>query len=390
MTTLIGRPPASRRKEMLKMVIRLVLRVLYRVEVHGVEHARAAQSHAVIAANHASFLDALVLGAFLPGAPIFAIDTFIARKWWARPFLSLVDAMPIDPTNPLSLRAMIRAVEGGASCIIFPEGRLTTTGALMKVYEGPAVITERAKALLVPVRIEGVERTPFTRLSGVRRRWFPKIRVTVMPARRLSVPEGVVGRARRAALRRELGDVMVQLVFNTARLDRTMFGALLEARDMHGANHVVLDDLDQQPMSYGKLITASFALGKVFAKRTSAGERVGVLLPTSRAAVVTFFALQAESRVPAMLNFSTGPASAKAACTAAQIRMIVTARRFVEKAKLESLVAALAGSATIVYLEDIRGEIGIAPKLAALVRGTFARPRYDTARSHEPAVVLFT
>ena len=124
------------RKAMLKMAIRFVLRVLYRVEVHGIEHARAAQSHAVIAANHASFLDGLLLGAFLPGSPVFAIDTFVAKQWWVKPFLSLVDAMPINPTNPLSLRAMIRAVEGGATCIIFPEGRITTTGSLMKVYEG--------------------------------------------------------------------------------------------------------------------------------------------------------------------------------------------------------------------------------------------------------------
>jgi acyl-[acyl-carrier-protein]-phospholipid O-acyltransferase / long-chain-fatty-acid--[acyl-carrier-protein] ligase len=91
-----------------------------------------------------------------------------------------------------------------------------------------------------------------------------------------------------------------------------------------------------------------------------------------------------------MLNFSTGPASAKAACAAAQIRVIVTARRFIEKAKLEPLVAALAESATIVYLEDIRGEIGIVSKLSALVRARLARPQYDAARSHEPAVVLFT
>jgi len=152
----------------------------------------------------------------------------------------------------------------------------------------------------------------------------------------------------------------------------------------------VLDDLDQQPMSYGKLVTASFALGGVLAKRTSAGERVGVMLPTSRAAIVTFFALQAESRVPAMLNFSTGPAAAKAACTAAQVRVIVTARRFIEQAKLEPLVLALAESTTIVYLEDIRGEIGIVAKLLALVRGMRARPRQDAARSNEPAVVLFT
>jgi acyl-[acyl-carrier-protein]-phospholipid O-acyltransferase/long-chain-fatty-acid--[acyl-carrier-protein] ligase len=371
-------------------MIRLVLRVLYRVEVHGLEHARAAKSHAVIAANHASFLDALVLGAFLPGAPIFAIDTFIARKWWVRPFLSLVDALPIDPTNPLSLRAMIRAVEGGASCIIFPEGRITTTGSLMKVYEGPAVITERAKATLVPVRIEGVEQTPFARFRGVRRRWFPRIRITVMPSRRLTVPEGVVGRARRAALRRDLGDVMVQLVFDTARLEMTLFDALLEARRMHGPRHIVIDDMDQQPMGYGNLVTASFALGRALSQRSARGERVGVLLPTSRAAVVTFFGLQAYDRVPAMLNFSTGPASAKAACMAAQIRVVVTARRFIERAKLEPLVAALAESTTIVYLEDLRREIGLASKLRALVRGRFARPRENTSRAHGPAVVLFT
>ena len=377
-------------KALLKAMIRLVLRVLYRVEVHGLEHARAAQSHAVIAANHASFLDALVLGAFLPGAPIFAIDTFIARKWWVRPFLSLVDALPVDPTNPLSLRAMIRAVEGGASCIIFPEGRITTTGSLMKVYEGPAVITERAKATLVPVRIEGVEQTPFARFRGVRRRWFPRIRITIMPSRRLTVPEGVVGRARRAALRRDLGDVMVQLVFDTARLEMTLFDALLEARRMHGSQHIVIDDMDQQPMGYGKLVTASFALGRALARRSTRDDRVGVLLPTSRAAVVTFFGLQAYDRVPAMLNFSTGPASAKAACTAAQIRVVVTARRFIERAKLEPLVAALAESTTIVYLEDLRREIGLASKLRALVRGWFARPRENASRAHGPAVVLFT
>jgi acyl-[acyl-carrier-protein]-phospholipid O-acyltransferase/long-chain-fatty-acid--[acyl-carrier-protein] ligase len=378
------------RKTMLKMMIRFVLRTLYRVEVHGIEHALAAQTHAVIAANHASFLDGLLLGAFLPGTPVFAIDTLVAKKWWVKPFLSLVDAMPIDPTNPLSLRGMIRAVEGGATCIIFPEGRITTTGSLMKVYEGPAVITERAKASLIPVRIEGVERTPFSRFSAVRRRWFPKIRVTVMPPRKLTVPEGVTGRARRAALRRELGDVMVQLVFDTARLDMTMFDALLEARSMHGSRHVVIDDLDQQPMGYGRLIAASLALGKVLAKRTMPGERVGVLLPTSRGAVVTFFALQAESRVPAMLNFSTGPASATAACTAAQIRVVVTARRFIDKAKLQPLVEALAESTQIVYLEDIRGEIGTIERLSALIRATFARPARGAGRGNDPGVVLFT
>jgi len=379
------------RVPLVKMAMRIVLRALYRVRVDGVEHARAAMPHAVIAANHSSFLDGLLLGAFLPGRPIFAVDTVIATRWWARPFLALVDAMPVDPTNPLSIRAMIRAVEGGAACVIFPEGRLTTTGALMKVYEGPAIIAERTGAALLPVRIDGVDSTPFSRLAGkVPRRLFPRVRIRVLPPRRLEAPDGVTGRARRAALKRALADEMVTSMFATAPIDSTLFDALLEARRHHGHGHVVADDLDQQPMTYGRLITASYALGAVLASRTSRGERVGVLLPTSRGALVTFFALQAAGRVPAMLNFSTGPASLQAACRTAEIAIVLTSRRFVEKAKLEPLVAAAAAAATIVYLEDLRSEIGRTTRLRAVWRSWFARPRGDAARATDPAVVLFT
>ncbi len=379
------------RRTIMKALVRLVLRLLYRVEVEGVEHVRAALPHAVIAANHASFLDGLLLGVFLPGDPIFAVYTEIAKRWWAKPFLSLVNAVPIDPTNPLGIRALIRAVEGGSACMIFPEGRITTTGGLMKVYEGPAVIAERTKAALVLVRIEGVEFTPFSRLAGkVRRVLFPKIRIRVLPPRRLTAPDGVSGRAKRVALRRALSDEMVRSLFATARIDTTLFDGLLDAKRQHGGRHLIVDDLDQQPLSYTRLIAGSFALGAVFARRTRAGERVGVLLPTSRAAVVTFFGLHAYQRVPAMLNFSTGPASAQAACTAAEIRLVITARRFVEKAKLEALVAALASQTTVVYLEDLRSEIGIVQRLSALFRSWTTRPRAEAERANDPAVVLFT
>ena len=379
------------RRSLAKSLVRLILKVLYRVKVEGLEHARAAMPHAVIAANHASFLDGLLLGAFLPGDPIFAVDTLIAKQWWARPFLMFVNALPVDPTNPLSIRSMIRAVEAGSACIIFPEGRITTTGSLMKVYEGPAVIAERTKAALLPIRIDGVEFTPFSRLAGkVRRRWFPRIQIRILPPRMLTAPEGVTGRARRVALRRALGDQMVQSMFAAAHIDTTLFDALLAAREQHGGGHVIADDLEMRPLSYRGLVTASFALGGALARRTREGERVGLLLPTSRASLVTFFALQAHRRVPAMLNFSTGPASAIAACRGAEIALIVTARVFIEKAKLQPLVAALEPHATILYLEDIKPEIGLMAKLSALVRSLAAKPDVSGARANEPGVVLFT
>jgi acyl-[acyl-carrier-protein]-phospholipid O-acyltransferase/long-chain-fatty-acid--[acyl-carrier-protein] ligase len=379
------------RRAVVKRVMQLVLRVLYRVEIEGLEHASAAMPQAVIAANHASFLDGLLLGAFLPGEPVFAVDTFIARQWWARPFLALTNAMPVDPANPLSIRAMIRAVEAGSPCVIFPEGRITTTGSLMKVYEGPAIIAERAGVPLVLVRIEGVEFTLFSRLGGkVRQRFFPRIRISIFPPRRLPIPAGVAGRARRAALRRALAAEMVQATFGAARIDTTLFEALLDARRVHGGGHVIADDLDQSPMTYRRLIAGSYALGGVLARQTQPGERVGVLLPTSRAAVVTFFALQASGRVPAMLNFSTGASAMLGACQGSQIALVLTARRFIERAKLEALIDALSAQVRVVYLEDLKLQIGVITRLAAMWRALTTGSTRRPGRANDPAVVLYT
>ena len=63
--------------------------------------------------------------------------------------------------RPLAARALTHAVADGEPIVIFPEGRITVTGGLMKVYEGAAMIADKAGAVIVPVRIDGAERSPF-------------------------------------------------------------------------------------------------------------------------------------------------------------------------------------------------------------------------------------
>ena len=174
---------------------------------------------------------------------MFAVDTRVAKQWRARPFLAVVDALPIDPANALSIRTTCRAVEGGAACIIFRAGRLTTTGSPMQAYEGPALIAERTKAALLPARIDGVEYTPFSRRMGkVPRRGFPRIHLRILPGRQLTGPAGVTGRARRVAPRRVLADEMIQASFTTAPIDTTLFDTRLEVTRQHGRGHSIADD----------------------------------------------------------------------------------------------------------------------------------------------------
>ncbi len=379
---------------LIKSLVRTALRLLYRVELVGAENMPKPGERAVVVVNHVSFLDGLLLAAFLPGKPTFAVHTRIAKAWWVKPFLGLFDAFPVDPTNPMSAKAMVKAVREGRTLVIFPEGRITVTGALMKIFDGPGMVADKADAPIVPVRIDGAQFTPFSRLRGkVRLRSFPKIRLTVLPPRRFAIEGEMSARQRRAIAGRRLYDVMSEMIFATSPIDETLFVALLEARHIHGGKAPIVEDVKREPLSYDRLVTGSLALGRALGASTAPGEAVGILLPNVAGVVVAFFALQATGRVPAMLNFTAGLANLDAACRAAEIRTIVTARAFVAQAKLGEVLAGLEGAGRrILYLEDIAAGIGTGAKLRALVAARFARRSHRRLgiRPDAPAVILFT
>ncbi|MHB8746712.1 MAG: 1-acyl-sn-glycerol-3-phosphate acyltransferase, partial [Gammaproteobacteria bacterium] len=245
-----------------KTVIRGILRLLYRVEVRGLAHYAAAGQRVLIVANHTSFLDALLIGAFLPERLTFAVNTFIARSLLMRPLAILVNLFPMDPTNPLSVKSLIKYLRDDNKAVIFPEGRITVTGALMKVYQGPGLVADRCGAMVLPLRIDGAQYTPFSRLHGrVRTRWFPRITLTLLPPRRIEVPAAMRGRARRQRAGRLLADIMTDMMFATSEYRCTLVEALLTARRVHGAAHSIVEDIERQPFSYRQLLQRAFILG---------------------------------------------------------------------------------------------------------------------------------
>lgn len=382
-------------RDVTKIIARFVFRLIYRVEVQGWDNYEAAGDKAVIVANHISFVDGPLLAAFLPDTPSFAINTQQAQRLIFKPFLSLAKLLPIDPRNPMAMKTLVREVQDGRKVMIFPEGRLTVTGGLMKVYDGPATIANMADAPLLPIRISGAEFSTFSRLKGiVRLRWFPKITITILEPENVKAPEDLRGSALRAQLSSQLYDIMSDMMFETSNEKQTLFSALLDAREIHGAKTPVLEDIKFESMSFDRLVTGSFVLGKKLAQETQGQTHVALLLPNAVGAVAAFFGLHAYGRVPAMLNFSAGSKNMLAACTAAQIKTVVTSRVFIEAGNLEDDIAALSEQVKVVYLEDLRDQIGTGAKLAGLIKSKFARSVYArTARGalpSDPVVVLFT
>ena len=372
----------------------IVFRLVYRLEVEGIENVAKAGPNAIIALNHVSLLDAEIAFSILDNNPVFAIDHQFAQKWWMKPIVKYMHALPLDPTRPLATRQLINEVKGGSTLVIFPEGRLTRTGSLMKVYDGPGLIADKAGVPVVPVRIEGAEKSRFSYLtrSQVNRGFFPRIKVTVLEPQRIVVPENLKGRARRQAAGAALYDIMSEMVFRTTPTDRTIFQATVDAALEYGPKHIALEDPIAGPMTYKRTLISARVLGGKLMPLAPLGGKIGVMLPTSVGCVVTLLGLMSAGRVVAMVNFSAGSAAIKSAGKAAQFDTIVTSRAFVEKGKLDKLLADIGQVFKIVYLEDIRAKITTPDKLVGALKWKkpLVRPKTPFGGANEPAAVLFT
>jgi acyl-[acyl-carrier-protein]-phospholipid O-acyltransferase / long-chain-fatty-acid--[acyl-carrier-protein] ligase len=370
-------------------LLSVIFRTFFRLQVKGLDNVAKAGPNAIIALNHVSFLDAAVALSLLEREPVFAIDSNIAQRWWVKPFLKLTRAMPLDPTKPLATRTLIHVVRGGDPLIIFPEGRITVTGSLMKVYDGAAMIADKSDAMLLPVRIKGLEKTYFTRLarSQVRRRLVPKVTVTILEPVRLTVDPALRGRKRRMAAGAMLYTIMSDLIYRTTSTNRTIVEAVIEAAADNGRNRVAVEDPVAGVLTYKRLLVGAAVLGRKLMRLGRTGDAIGVMLPNANGAAVTILAAMSAGRVPAMINFTAGVMNIRSGCRAADIKHIVTSRTFVERAHLDKIVEALALELNVIFLEDVRREITRADKLRGLLAAR--RPLVQRAAA-DPAAILFT
>ncbi len=377
-------------RSVLRHLLRPLFRLLFRVRMTGVDVKTLSAPRLLIVANHESFLDGVLLGLFLPVNPVFVVHTWVGRYFWFRLALKLVDYLAVDPGNPMAMKRVIRLVESGRPVVIFPEGRITTTGSLMKVYEGPAFVAAKCGAAVVPVRVDGAGRSYFSRVSGRHpRRLLPRITLSVQPAARIEMPVEGAARERRRHAGEAMRRLMQEALF-ASRPQQTLFQALLDAAAIHGRKRAVVEDIRQTEYSYGDLLKMTLMLGRLASRYAGAGERIGVLLPNLAPTLGLVFGLNALGRVPAMLNYTGGADSLQAACDAACLRTVITSRAFVDQARLEPRLAALR-DVKLVYLEDLRESATLADKLW-LVLWALRAPRMVACRQdpEDPAVVLFT
>ncbi len=378
------------------MPLRWLFTLLFKVKVEDVENYHAAGDRVLIVANHTSLMDVALLYLFLPDQATYAVNTHIHKKWYFKPFFLFSDVFVLDPLNPHSLKSLIKFLKQKNKAVIFPEGRITTTGTLMKVYDGTGMVAAHSEAMVLPIGIAGAEHSKYSYMKGrYKLSWLPRITMKFHPPMRIIAPDKTDPSDTRPSTTQQMTDLMLDVVaFNNIDSDRTLFIALLDAMRMNSGSMQIAEDINREPITYRQLVTRSFVLGKIIASETSTGESIGVLLPNTVGNLVTLMSLQCYGRVPAMLNFTAGPQGLITACETASVNVVYSSRAFVEKGGLESSIEALEKVVKVIYLEDLRNQITTVDKLKGFAKSYFPYMAHkkiaDQIRCDDRAVILFT
>ena len=356
-------------------LLRACVRAYFRIRIKGRPGDMAGP--AIFAVNHPATVDCLLLPLFLPRPSVVVLPREDLRSGWLRLLLRLIPHVVAEMNDPATIKKLMRLLASGKSVVLYPEGRVFDAPSVMKVYEVPALIAAKTGVAVIPVRLR------------YRRGWRTRVWMRVLAPARVGAATEAASRARRARATEELQKLMEAAAFED-RPRATLFEAFLDAVHEQGRRTLIIEDMKEEPRSYQDLLKGSLVIGRWATRFCAPGENVGVLLPNLIPTVCTVLGLSAFGRVPAMLNYTAGPAAVQSACTAARVRTVITSRAFIEQARLTSVVSAIA-DLRLVYLEDLRAQLTLADKLWLMGYALWC-PRHamTPGRSNGPAVVVFT
>ncbi|HWR55256.1 MAG TPA: AMP-binding protein [Negativicutes bacterium] len=371
----------------MRTVLKLICKYLFKLRIANLA-LLSFQGPTIILPNHVSFLDAVILYLFLPEDVYFVVNTAIAQRFAV--FLKGRNCIAIDPLNPYSLKRIIEVVRNNHPVVLFPEGRITTTGGLMKVYNGVGFIALKTHATLYPLIFLGPERSKLSRIKDkVRSRWFPAVQLFVDRPVQLAVHREKSFKAQKLEIRDKILRALQNALFHAKQHFReadNLFDLLLMTGEKYGMRSVIAEDISGRS-SYKRLLTGSYVLAEKLRLPLESEGRVGILLPNSLGHLATLFALFYLGKTPAIFNFSAGLQNNLDYVETAALKTVITSRLFVTKAGFQDLVDRLEQKCRVLYLEDIRDSVTVTEKFRGILQyWRRARARYQ----QPPQLILFT
>ncbi len=346
----------------IRFIILILTHVIYRVRV--LEKRKIPEDGpALLVANHASFVDHLLICSCTVRPIRFMMDEDFYRYRWIYPLVKWAGVLEVPRGKPRKLRELLKKTheifKNGELICVFPEGSITQNGIMSSFQKGfSSIIPKGLKVPILPIHIGMLWGSIFTNFyAKVKFRWPDEIPHPASIIIGKAISADTSGYKIRLILA-EMAAEIEAIPHEQERPIHSQFAYLVRKHPFRKLFNEYDGTVWKEHSNFSIMVKA-VVLSREIRKMTPENcKYVGVMLPNTATTVVVILAILMADKTPAVLNFTASKKSIRLAMDKADLTCVFTSRRFLEKLEFEPFPE-------MFMLENLAGKISKGSKITA-------------------------
>ena len=350
-------------QSLILLFLKTIVGMKYKLEVNGITNIPQTGG-VLLLGNHISWIDWAVVLMAVPKEVRFVMDKTIYSKWYIKWIFRMFNAIPIsNASSKTTIKIIAKQLDEGNIVVIFPEGSITRNGHLGEFKKGFEKILEltNTDVKVVPFYIRGLWESMFSRANQKFKKSNRTNSVTISFARYMKKENANIISVKKQIINLSTKSWQ-EHIKNLKPLNETIFNRLKELK-----NNMIFTDSTGLELSGHKFLTASIVFKNLLKKQIE-NQNVGILLPSSTAGAFINYSVLLMGKTAVNLNYTSQIETLKYCISKAQIKSIITSRKFIEKLELRGIDLKEAfEDVELIYLEDLRQNISKAKSLSVFL-----------------------
>ena len=350
-------------QSLILLFLKTIVGMKYKLEVNGITNIPQTGG-VLLLGNHISWIDWAVVLMAVPKEVRFVMDKTIYSKWYIKWIFRMFNAIPIsNASSKTTIKIIAKQLDEGNIVVIFPEGSITRNGHLGEFKKGFEKILEltNTDVKVVPFYIRGLWESMFSRANQKFKKSNRTNSVTISFARYMKKENANIISVKKQIINLSTKSWQ-EHIKNLKPLNETIFTRLKELK-----NNMIFTDSTGLELSGHKFLTASIVFKNLLKKQIE-NQNVGILLPSSTAGAFINYSVLLMGKTAVNLNYTSQIETLKYCISKAQIKSIITSRKFIEKLELRGIDLKEAfEDVELIYLEDLRQNISKAKSLSVFL-----------------------
>jgi acyl-[acyl-carrier-protein]-phospholipid O-acyltransferase/long-chain-fatty-acid--[acyl-carrier-protein] ligase len=333
---------------MVRCAVVTLTNIFYKLRIEGDENIPET-GPALLVANHISFVDGLLVGAassrmvrFMMHQDYYRHPLFHYFVKWAG-FIEVPDGHKVGAVKVMIERAKEALRQGDVICI-FPEGRLTRNGVMSEFKKGfSALLPEELDVPIIPVRLGMIWGSIFSYYYGKIKLRMP----TELPhPASITIGKPVPRDISAFKLRQIISEMAADAEMTPRSEERPLHYRFAKIAKSHPWRRTLFEKDKSDGISNFLFFYKAVLVSREIRRLDSSGNYIGIVLPNSISTALVILATMNADKVPAILNYTTSADTMRLAMEKAGIKLLLTSRLFIKKAKIQEMPE-------MIFLEDI-------------------------------------